>query len=203
MRRRLALIPALAGVALLALTACTTEPGGDDGGAGDPDGSGGTGDTGGTPTTAECLQGSWALDADHQLTQLQENFTSTGLDAQAVLVEGGVTLTVEGDRMTYDSNVTYTMTVESGGLALMVVQTQFGQSSGSFSESGGRVVFESWNTGIDVENTISADGQTMDMPIEIPADMGTGVAMGVDCSGDTLTTTPEASPFTGVWARVG
>ncbi len=207
MRRRLALAPALAAVALLALAACS--PGGS-GGTGDPDGTGGSGDdgadggTGGELTLSDCLQGTWALDGQRQLEQLSDHFTSTGLNARATLVEGGVTLTVDGEDMSYDSNITYTMDADmSGGLTMQVVQTQFGVSSGRFSEDAGVVTFRDWTTGIEVENTITVGGEVADMPIEIPADTGAGAGMDVSCSDDALVTTPHEGLFPAYWSRVG
>jgi len=37
----------------------------------------------------------------------------------------------------------------------------------------------------------------------MPGDTGEGVAMQTSCEGDTLTTQPDASPFTSTWVRVG
>lgn len=201
MRTRHVLGTGLAALTLLALAACTTSPGGAGSTDGDSDTDGGSTGAGGG-TTAECLQGSWELDGQRQLEQLQENFNATGMNTTATLVEGGVTLTVDGDTMTYDSNITYTMTAElSNGLQMQVVQTQFGVSEGRWSEAGDQVVFRDWTNGIQIENTISVAGETTDMPITLPADTGTGVGMSVTCSGAALQTKAAESPFTNYWER--
>lgn len=203
MRTRLALATGLTVLALLTACAPGATGGADDDGEGDNGANGGDGGTGGAVTLSDCLQGTWELDGQRQLQQLSDNFTANGMAARATLVEGGVTLDVDGDEMTYDSNITYTMDADvSGGLTIQVVQTQFGVSSGTFTEDAGVVTFGDWTSGIQVENTISMAGETVDMPIELPADTGTGVGMDVTCSGDALETKAHESPFTNYWARV-
>lgn len=202
MRRHL-VTTGLAAATLLTLTACFGGTG--DGGSGGSGGDGEAGDGGaGGVSTADCLDGSWDLDTADLATQLQQYFVDNGTPVTSTVPAGGVTLEVDGGSMTYDSAVTYTMTADlSGGLQMVIVQEQTGVSSGDWAVDGDSVVFSDWTNGITVNNTVTIGGESADVPIELPADGGAGVPMTVTCSGDTLTTKPDASPFTSSWARVG
>lgn len=193
MRTRLVLTSAVAALSLLALAACGTGGGG--GSTADP----GTGAAGGL---ADCLAGSWELDGQNNADQMQAYFTANGTPVTATSVDGGVTLDVTGADMTYRSDITYTMTASlSSGLDMVIAQQQSGTSSGQWSATGDSVVYSNWSDGITITNTVSIGGQTADMPLEIPASTGGGVPMTTTCDGDTLTTHPDASPFTSVWHR--
>jgi hypothetical protein len=201
--RRLFVTTGLAAATLLVLTGCFPGSGGpgDSGSGGD----GGSADGGsGGVSTADCLAGSWDLDTADLAAQLQEYFVANGTPVTSTETSGAVTLDVDGDSMTYDSTVSYTMTAElDGGLQMVIVQSQTGSSSGDWSVDGDSVVFSNWTNGITIDNTVSINGTASDIPIEMPSDAGGGVPMTVTCSGDTLTTKPDVSPFTSTWARIG
>lgn len=201
--RRLTITTGLAVGSLFVLTGCFGGSGGSgDPGAGSDDGSA-DGGSGGV-STAECLVGSWDLDTVDLAAQLQQYFVDNGTPVTSTETAGAVTLDVDGETMTYDSTVSYTMTAElDGGLQMLIAQSQTGTSSGDWSVDGDSVVFSNWTNGITIDNTVSINGTASDMPIEMPADTGGGVPMTVTCSGDTLTTQPDASPFTSTWARIG
>jgi hypothetical protein len=202
--RRLALTTGLAAATLLALTGCFGGTGGSGGDAGGSGGDGGSGDggTGGTVSTADCLAGSWDLDTVDLAAQLQQYFTDNGTPISSTETSGAVGLAVDGSSMTYDSSVVYTMTADlDGGLQMVVEQKQTGSSSGNWSIDGDSVVFSDWTDGIEIDNTVTIAGSAADVPIEMPSDSGAGVPMTVTCSGDTLTTKPDASPFTSTWSR--
>lgn len=198
MRTRLALTTGLVAVSLLALAACTA-PGPVDGAVG----TGAPGAGGASAGVAGCLEGTWEADTADMATQLQENFNANGGAITSTSAEGGITLDVAGDEMSYDSNVTFTMIADADGLEMQVVQDQIGVSTGRWEVDGEEVVFTDWETGIVVTNTITIAGQSAGESTEIPASDGAGVPMTVVCDGDTLTTKPDASPFTTTWARVG
>lgn len=198
MRTRLVLTTGLAAVSLLALAACGTGTGGSDGSGG----TGGTGSSGAGASIGDCLQGTWILDAERNATQIQEYLTANGTPITSTEVTGGVTLTVDGDGMTYDSDITYRMVAQlDGGLELAVVQNQAGVSTGDWAEDAGEVVYSNWTNGIVVTNEVTIAGESASIPIEIPADTGAGVAMETTCSDAELTTHAVESPFTNYWSR--
>lgn len=197
--RRLTLATGLAAASVLMLTGCFGGTG--DGGSG-TGGDGGSG--GGSASTADCLDGTWDLDTTDLAAQLQQYFVDHGTPISSTETSGAVTLTVDGSSMTYDTTVVYTMTAElDAGLEMVVEQSQTGSSTGDWSLDGDSVVFENWTNGITIDNTFTIGGQSSGAPLALPADGNGGVPMTVVCSGDTLTTKPDASPFTSTWARVG
>ncbi len=200
--RRLTLTTGLAAATVLVLTGCfggSGDGGSSDGSGSDPsDGP----DLGGAGSIAECLDGSWDLDEAALAEDLGENLSSGGtIDVVSSEASGGVHLNVDGADMTYVSDVTYTITIDMGdGLTMIVNQLQAGESSGSWSIDGDQVVFEDWESGITVTNDITINGQSTSSGFDLPS-TGDGVPMAVTCDGDTLTTHPDASPFTSVWTR--
>jgi hypothetical protein len=200
--RRLTVTTGLAAATLLVLTGCFPGSGGSgDSGSGSDGGS--AGGSGGV-STADCLTGSWNLDTADLAAQLQDYFVANGTPVTSTETAGAVTLDVEGDSMTYDSTVSYTMTAQlDDGLEMVVMQTHTGTSTGDWSVEGDSVVFANWTNGITIDNTVSINGMESEMPIAMPEDTDGGVPMTVTCSGDTLTTKPDASPFTSTWARIG
>jgi len=199
--RRLTVTTGLAAATLLVLTGCF----GGTGGTGGTDGSDGTGPDGssgaegsGSGSVTDCLQGSWDLDEQDVARQLGESLGPNVVSSEA---SGGVHLTVDGENMTYVSDVTYTITMDMGdGLTMVVNQLQAGESSGRWSDDGDQVVFEDWVSGITITNDITINGQTGSDSSPLP-ETGDGVPMEVDCAGDVLTTHPDASPYTSTWAR--
>lgn len=198
--RRLTVTTGLAAATLLVLTGCF----GGTGGTGDP-GTGGAGDDGssgsegsGSGSVTDCLQGSWDLDEQDVARQLGESLGENVVSSEA---SGGVHLTVDGQDMTYVSDVTYTITMNLGdGLTMIVNQLQAGESSGRWTNEGDQVVFEDWVSGITITNDVTINGETASTSTPLPGS-GDGVPMAVSCDGDTLTTHPDASPYTSTWAR--
>lgn len=199
MRTRLALTTGLATLSLFALVACTA-PGSGDGGDGEP-GSGSDGPSA-SEGVADCLEGNWDLDTQHNADQIQAFFVENGTPVTSTETSGAVHLTVDGSTMTYVSDVSYVMTAQlDAGLEMIISQLQSGESSGTWSADGDEVVFADWVNGINVDNTVTIGGQEASMELDIPADAGGGVAMEVVCEGDTLSTHPLESPFTSLWTR--
>jgi hypothetical protein len=200
--RRLIPITGLAAATLLMLTGCfggTGGTGGTGGGGTGDEGSSGS-ESGGSGSVADCLQGSWDLDEQDLARQLGESM-SGGANVLSSEASGGVHLNVDGDQMTYVSDVTYTITVDGGdGLILITNQLQAGESSGTWSAEGDTIVFSEWTAGITITNTVTIDGQESTTTTDLPGNES-GVPMAVTCDGDLLSTKPDASPYTSVWSR--
>ena len=200
MRRRSLLVPALAAAALLVLAGCSA--GTDDSGevTVEPDelpvdsGSG---------ALHDCLVGTWQLDTAKNAQQLQENFAANGTEITSTTADGSVVLTVDDANMSFDSGITYTMSGTVADVDLVVTQHQVGVSEGRWSETDGVVSFFDWVPGTAVTNKVTVAGTETDLGVEFPEDFGAGSPLDVYCSGDALETTPQESPFTGYWARIG
>lgn len=203
MRTRLVLTTGFAAVTLFVLAACTPGTGvpaaGDPGGTEEPGGTGGIGSGGLT----DCLEGAWELDVDDLVAQLQETFIANGTPVTTSVADGGATLTVSGDEMIYDSNVTYTMTADTDEMVMVVAQTHEGVSNGLWAEEDGNLVFSEWENSITIINAVTINGVAAGEPTVIPGGIDNGVVMAVSCDGDTLTTQPQESPYISTWARVG
>jgi hypothetical protein len=197
--RRLTLTTGLAAATLLVLTGCFGGIGGGEGTG--SDGSSGS-ESGGSGGLAGCMDGSWDLDEQALARDLGANLASNGLTVISSEASGGVHMTVDGDDMTYVSDVSYVMTVDAGeGLTMVISQLQAGESSGRWSVEGDQIVFSDWNSGITVTNDVTINGMPGgSQSTDIPAG-GDGVPMEVTCDGDLLSTHPDASPFTSVWFR--
>lgn len=186
---------------LLAMTGCT---GGGDGG-GTPAAEGGSG----SPSTTECLSGkTWVLDIDDLAGQLAAQLRSGGLNVVETTAEGRQTFEfTETGEANSSVDVTYTMTVDSSdGIVITLVQTHGGDPSGEWAWLGDSetVTFSNWdNAGYSVQNTVLVNGVGSDAPIEVPSDTLGGTDMETDCSGTTLSTHVEASPFTQHWNAEG
>jgi hypothetical protein len=199
MRTRLVLTTGLATLSLFSLVACTA-PGSGDGG--DGTGSDTDGSSGASGGIAGCLEGTWDLDGQNNADQIQEFFVANGTPVSSTETSGTVHLIVDSTTMTYVSDISYVMTAQlDAGLEMVISQLQVGESSGTWSVEGDEVVFADWVNGITIDNAVTIGGQTSSMPIDIPADSGSGVAMEVVCDGDTLSTHPLESPFTNLWTR--
>jgi len=196
---RLTLTTGLAALSLFALAACTA-PGSGDGGDG---GTGSDGSAGGAGGLAGCIEGSWAADLDDLAAQLQAYFVANGTPVTSTESEGTSMLEVEGESMTYDSNVTFTMVANSGDLEMIVQQAQVGVSTGNWAVDGDAIVYSGWETGIEITTTVTIGGTSAGEPTVLPGDAGDGLRVATTCDGDTLTTLPDGSPFTTTWARVG
>lgn len=195
---RLTLTIGLAALSLFALGACTAP--------GSGDGTGGTGSDGSSGTSgglAGCIEGSWAADLDDLAAKLQEFFVANGTPVVSTESAGSSTLEIESSTMTYDSNVTFTMVANTDDLEMIVEQAQVGISTGTWALDGDAVVYSDWETGIEITTTVTIGGTSAGEPTIVPGDTGEGLRVATTCEGDTLTTLPEGSPFTTVWARVG
>jgi hypothetical protein len=159
----------------------------------------------------ECVTGEWRADLDDLVGQLAGQFSTMGLPVSASEAGGSQTLVIEqGGRLAFDNNMTLTMTMDMGGLAMTVRQEHTGLMSaqwtwGDVATSGGTMRFSGFDdSSYVVQTTFESDGVSVDTPLfEPPSVSAADVPTAVTCQGDTLTTHPEGTPFTTTWTRIG
>lgn len=201
MRKRFVVTVGLAALSLFTLAACA--PGTGVPTAGDPDATESGGSGGIAPSGfAGCIEGAWQLDVDDVATQLQAMLEANGTPITTSVADGGVTLTVSGDEMIYDSDVTYTMSGDAEGLSMVIAQTHEGVSTGRWAEEGGNLVFSDWENAVRIINTVTIAGVAGE-PTVVPGGIDNSVVMAATCEGDTLVTQPEGNPYISTWARAG
>lgn len=199
MHTRLSLTTGTLALAVLVLTGCAAP----DGAA--PDDPAGPGTEGGTSSTAlaDCLIGSWALDAADLADQLRDTLSEDGLPIIAAQAAGEVTLDVDAGRMTYTSAVTYALTAApSGGPEMVMTQAQDGVSHGDWTTDGSILRFTSWENGLTFTTTATIAGQSVDLPLDLPADSFGGTTATVECDATTMTTVSEGGLFFNTWGRI-
>ena len=95
------------------------------------------------------------------------------------------------------------MTVDMGeGLTMTMVQNHAGSPYGQWAwdgESDSTIVFDEWSDDYVVTTTTMIDGVTAPSSTNPMAGGLEGQSMTVSCSGDTLQTQAEGSPFVQVW----
>jgi hypothetical protein len=196
-----ALIPVPA-ILLVALTACSPGGGGGGGGGGStdaPDPSGG--DT-------ACVTGLWTADTADLAAQIGDYLSGTGLPISSSTASGQQQLALDeqGYAGMASTDLTFVISAElSDGLTETITQTHNGTFRGNWGWDSGTVLGFSDITdeGYQVENTVDIEGRTVDIPIDIPVTGMTDVPLTVSCSGDTMTTKADQSPFTTTWHREG
>jgi hypothetical protein len=199
------LIPAtIVAALLLALAGCSTPVGDSPAEPPEPPAAEEAGDDSSTPTG--CLvDRTWTVDVDDLASQLKRQMESLGSPVSSVTADGTMTLMfAEESLVTTAVDLTFVMVLPvADGPTVTVRQTQKGSGYGSwFWDAGGDnlVVFEDWVGEYDIQMTMTTDGVTIESPIELPPSAAGGSDMTVTCTGDTLTTNAEGSPFTQLWA---
>jgi hypothetical protein len=205
-RRTATALTALPFALLLALTACTP-PGGTSGSGSGSESSGDEETGGGAPT--ECVSGDWSADlqdlADQMLAQLQSGGSGMFTSATA---SGSQTLAIDqAGFLGFANDMAFVVTAEIGdGLVMTLTQTHAGGVGADWAWTGDLdtnvMVFENFNDSeYVITNVVDINGTASDMTFP-PPDMAAGnVPLTVTCSGDTMTTHPEGSPFTTTWHR--
>lgn len=198
------LIPAFAipAALLLGLTACAS--GGAGSGSGDGGSGGdGSGGSGGSATGVECLTDrTWSLDLDDLVAQLAEQMGET-VPVTEASASGTQTFEFSSDGTAVAAiDSTFVLGVDGDGLILTITQTHSGAPSGTWSDAGeGALAFDEWDqTGYTIENEISMDGTSVDMPLELPSNSFGGSTMSYECSGSSLTTTVPENTYTYRWS---
>ena len=192
MARSLALVVPAALV--LALTACGT------GGGGTP----GPAHTAAASTT-DCVTGSWELDTTDTADQVLQYLIGLGAPVTDSRADGPVVLELGDDGSArYRTGVTYDFTADAGGVGMEVMQAQTGTATGEWGWAGASdtvMQFSGWTTDVATTNTVEIGGMAADFPIAIPDNSPGSVPLTVTCSGDTLTTRADQSPFALSWGR--
>ncbi len=199
--------------ALFALTACT--PGGSGGGSGgseEPvDGSTVADDLG--PVLSECVNGDWTADLGDLVAQLSASLSANGLNVTGATASGTQDVAIGGEGVLGFANaMTFVMTIDmGGGLVMTVTQTHTGATGADWAWDGeapandtnGTMVFSNFqNTDYDVQTTVAINGTASDQTVPMPEQPAGDVPLAVTCSGDTMTTKADASPFTTTWQRL-
>jgi hypothetical protein len=158
--------------------------------------------------TTECVDGSWNADLDHLLGQMTRQFSANGLKIASSNASGSQTLFIGRERVLgFKAGMTFVMTIEMGnGVSMTVTQAHTGSLTADWrwAASGGTMDFSRFNdTGYSVVNTMTMGGKSTTMPFTPPSTAAGNVPMEVTCSGNTLTTHPQGSPFTTRWTRTG
>ncbi len=196
---------AIAPLLLLTLSGCTLLGGGGSTPVdGDPDSSGG--DTGALDggSTACIMDRNWSLDIDDAAAKLG-----------AFILENGLTVvesTGSGEQLIWfdeigtagsATDVTYTITADMGEGAMMTMtQHHAGSPYGQWAwdgDSESTVVFDEWSDDYVITTDTTIDGVSVPTSTTPMTGGLDGQTMTVSCSGDTLETQAEGSPFTQVW----
>lgn len=186
-----------------ALSGCAPAgPGGDPGGdPGTPPGSGGTA-SGHSDT--ECLsERNWNLDVADTAAQLVANLQAAG--SPAVSATGTGTQQIffgQSGSMGSTTDVTFVVVMPmDSGLTMTMTQHQTGPANGDWAwiDDSNVVGFSDWVSGYHVTTTVDINGTPSTTEIPLPSSDSAGTNMTVVCSGDSLTTKAEGSPFTQHW----
>lgn len=164
------------------------DPVGDDPGAGDP---------------VACVVGDWSADVDDLAAQLLDLFATQGLPVSATSADGSIRLEITADgtaRVTQDLDLT--AVADFGGGLATLVQRHRGAGEGAWSFEEQLLRFPEWNDGtLVIEQEITMDGQTVELPIELPETEFGGPLQVAACDDRTMVTDAEGSPFTTTWVR--
>lgn len=203
--------------AVVALAGCTPDGSGGDEGSGGGEGRGGASADPGAgaalgPVLTDCVNGDWHADLTDLASQLGAQLAAGGLTVTGSSATGTQDLSIDGEGFLGFANaMTFTIAVDmSNGLVMTVDQAHSGQIGADWAWDGGStaddqhgvMVFDNFNdSAYTVTTTIAINGQASDSSIPIPSTAAGNVPIEVSCTGDTLTTHPQASPFTTTWHR--
>lgn len=146
----------------------------------------------------------WHLDVPDLAGQLAAQLQSTGMPVVSSEGTGQMTFIFSEDTLaTTEGDVTFTVGVQQPDAPAMTVsQRQLGSAYGSWLWDGATpnlMAFEDWESTFTVDLTVSIEGTSVDIPLELPDPVAGGVNMTTTCVGDTLATNAEGSPFTQFW----
>lgn len=143
----------------------------------------------------------WDADTDHlsgEMTRMMQ-----GINVTDVSFEGGQTLTIDGDlNAAFTSDLITTIKATMGsGLDMVMVQTQKGESNGSW-EADGNILSsaEPWKGSIGGETTVSINGEsTGAAPFDIPTGSIGDQTVTYTCADGELAMTIADSPISYRW----
>jgi hypothetical protein len=158
----------------------------------------------------ECVDGEWRADLDDLAEQFARQLSATGMTVSAAEASGQQDLSIAREgHLGFATEMTFTLTVDSSGLAMTIIQTHTGSLAADWqwtspTPDGGTMDFSRFNDeGYAITNTVEIAGEAVTMPFDPPSAAAGNVPMVVTCTGDSLTTSPQGSPFTTRWTRVG
>src|SRR5690554_4973425 len=162
------------------------------------------GDAGSGSPTGCLIDRTWNVDVDDLAGQLLTQMQELGSPATSVTGTGSMTIMFAEETLVNTVvDLTFVMVLPmEDGPTMTVTQHQYGSGYGSWFWDGGTpnlVVFEGWEGGYEVDMTMAIEGVSVEAPIDLPSSAAGGTDMVVTCSGDTLTTEPEGSPFIQRW----
>lgn len=194
-------------VVLLALTGCS--PGGSGGAPGDGpgDGPGSVPADGGTASGRSdtgCLsERNWNLDVADAAAQLLANLQAAGSPAVSATGTGSQQIFFsQSGEMGSTTDVTFVIVMPmDSGLTMTMTQHQTGPANGDWAwiDDTNVVGFSDWVSGYQVTTTVDINGTPSTTEFPLPSSDSAGTNMTVVCSGDSLTTKAEGSPFTQNW----
>ena len=157
-----------------------------------------------SPDAACLVDREWHLDVPDITEQVTNRVVAMGMPVVSSEGTGSMTTNYGADGVvTSTGDVTFTLTVQApDGPLSTLIQRQHGGGEGSWRWDGtaeNNLAYESWESTYEIDITMSVGGATVDIPIELPDPVSGGSAMKVACSGQTLATTPDGSPFTQHW----
>jgi hypothetical protein len=199
---------------LLVLAACTPADGDPDAdGSGSGSSSEPSADDGAGPVLSSCVDGDWSADLADLAQQLGDSLAGNGMSVVSTQASGSQEVSIAGEGVIgYASDSEYVIAVDMGdGLTMTVTQHHEGtmgadwawDGSAEPSDTGGTMIFENFDaTAYKILNTTEMNGQVSETVIPV-SDAGYGdVPMVVTCTGDTMTTQAQGSPFTTTWHRM-
>ncbi len=194
---------------MLALTGCSPSGPGGTPGDGTGDGPGGVPAGGGTASghsDTECLSGStWSLDVDEAARQLLAHLQGAGSPAVSATGSGSQEIFFDQTgSMGSTTDVTFVVVMPvKNGITATLTQHQTGPANGDWAwiDDTNVVGFSDWVSNFSVQTTVDINGTPSSSDNTLPSDGATGTDMTVLCSGDSLTTSSEGSPFTMHWTR--
>ena len=184
--------------AVLALAGCSLGGGSGSSGSTAAASGGGSGGGGSTP----CELGSWNADLADLATQLGANL-GTHLHVTSSTATGSQKLTLSADgKLVFDNAMSFDITVDENGLPVEIKQDHTGAVNADYAIAGGELTFSNFDgASYVIHNTMTVNGQSSGADTGLPTAGASNVPMAITCSGDTLTTHPDGSPFTTTWHR--
>lgn len=160
---------------------------------------------------SSCVEGTWAADLDDLARQLGDTLAGNGMNIVESGADGTQEVAVGGDGVIdFSSDATLRVTVDMGdGLEMTISQQHLGTTHADWtwhdsaaSDSDATMRFENVDSShYAIHNTTEVGGRVSETEIPVSA-VGFGeVPLLVTCTGDTMTTTAEVSPFTTTWHR--
>lgn len=160
----------------------------------------------GFPTA--CVTGPvWSLDVDDLAKQLLEQMQSQGSPVTSVTGSGEMSLLLaEDSHVNVGADVTFTMVMPlEGGTIAIGEYRKSGSGVGEWfwaADAIGIITFRDWEEDYDTTMTVTIEGATVVVPLDVPDPGFDATATAVQCDGGFLTTSSTDSPFSHRWRAV-